>query len=256
MSDLRSNYFLGVRVDELDRQQAMAHIRTLVENRSGEMDPVFFVNVHSIFLSMQDHGMMEQLNHASLTLADGSGLDWAGRILGQPIKENLNGTDLTPHVLKAAEENGWSVYFLGAKEKVMNRVVEVVNNDYPSLKLAGYHHGYFDEVKEQKIIDEINELKPDILLVGLGSPRQESWIWDHRNKLNVSAGFAIGGFFDFMSGEFNRAPLWMRKAGIEWIYRFFNDPSTKWKRIFIEIPIFIPLIILAQLIPKKSKVLG
>ena len=124
------------------------------------------------------------------------------------------------------------------------------------LDLAGYHHGYFDQQKEKEIIDEINSLKPDILLVGLGSPRQESWIWDNRDKLEVSAGFAIGGFFDFLSGEFNRAPVWMRKAGIEWVYRFFNDPSTKWKRIFIEIPIFIPLIILAQLIPKKSKVLG
>lgn len=256
MSQIQSNYFLGVRVDDLDKGEAMAHIRDMIADRERGMDPIYFVNVHSIFLSLQDHQMMEQLNYASLTLADGSGLDWAGKILGQPIRENLNGTDLTPEVLKAAAEKGWSVYMLGAKEPVMEKAVEKLQEQFPGVDLAGYHHGYFNEVQEEKIINEINECKPDILLVGLGSPRQENWIWKNRDRLNVSAGFAIGGFFDFLSGEFDRAPLWMRKLGVEWVYRFFNDPSTKWKRILIEIPMFIPLIVMAQLIPKKSKVTG
>ncbi|HET8864930.1 MAG TPA: WecB/TagA/CpsF family glycosyltransferase [Gracilimonas sp.] len=250
---IESSYFLGVRVDRLDTETAKDEVRKLVRKRDGIMKPVYFANVHSIFLALQDHQLMEQLNYAALTLPDGSGLNWAGKILGNPIVENLNGTDFTPKILEMAEHENWSVYLLGAEEHVINKTAQVVQLQFPKLNIAGYHHGYFLGQKEQKVIDDINSKSPDLLLVGLGSPIQERWIWENRDKLNVGAGFAIGGLFDFMSGEFPRAPLWMRKLGIEWMYRFLNDPGNKWKRIFIEIPLFIPLIIMAQLIPNKVK---
>lgn len=252
-STLESSYFLGVRVDRLDAEAAKNEVRKIVKNRDGAMKPVYFVNVHSIFLALQDHNLMEQLNYAALTLPDGSGLNWAGKILGNPIVENLNGTDFTPKILNMAEQENWSVYLLGAEEQVIIKTVAVVQQQFPKLKIAGYHHGYFLGQKEQQVIDDINSKSPDLLLVGMGSPIQERWIWENRDKLNAGAGFAIGGLFDFISGQYPRAPLWMRKSGLEWMYRFLNDPGNKWKRIFIEIPLFIPLIIMAQLIPNKVR---
>ncbi len=248
---IKSNYFLGVRVDQIDSNEALNKVQQLVNTRSEVLNPIYFVNVHSIFLALQNHKLMEQLNNASLTLADGSGLDWAGKILDQPILENLNGTDFTPKVLEMAQKENWSVYFLGAGEEVIEKAQQRIRNDFPELEIAGYHHGYFRAEEERLIIDDINKCKPDILLVGMGSPVQENWIWERREELNVSAAFAIGGLFDFLAGEFPRAPLWMRKIGLEWVYRFWNDPGSKWKRVLIEIPLFLPIIIMAELIPKK-----
>lgn len=250
---IESDYYLGTRVDRLNTGQALEKVSGLIQHANGTMNPVYFVNVHSIFLALQDPKLMEQLNYASLTLADGSGLNLAGKLLGTPIVENLNGTDFTPKVLEVAEREGWSVFMLGAKDHVIKSARRNILQAYPKLNIAGYRNGYFNKEQEQEVIDMINEARPDILLAGLGSPMQERFIWENRDKLNVKVGFAIGGLFDFLSEEFERAPLWMRKLGLEWVYRFVNDPGSKWKRIFIEIPFFLPLVVMAQLIPKKIK---
>ena len=250
---VESSYFLGVRIDKHTSDTALANIQNILDEKpeTGNIAPVYFVNVHSIFLALQHHSLMEQLNYSALTLADGSGLHWAGKLLGEPVVENLNGTDFTPKVLKLAESSGKSVYLLGARESVLNRTISNIEQQFPSLKIAGFHHGYFNTEDETGIIEDINRSEADILLVGMGSPIQEDWIWRNKEKLKARIGFAVGGLFDFLSGEFPRAPLWMRRSGLEWLYRFFNDPSSKWKRIFVEIPIFLPLIILAHFLPKR-----
>ncbi|MDZ7808671.1 MAG: WecB/TagA/CpsF family glycosyltransferase [Gracilimonas sp.] len=250
---VESTYFLGVRVDKHTSESALGNIRNLLDDNAGtgNIAPIYFVNVHSIFLAIQHHKLMEQLNYSALTLADGSGLNLAGKLLGEPVIENLNGTDFTPKVLEMAAQTGKSVYLLGARESVLNSTIQNLKQQYPTLKVAGHHHGYFNNEDEARIIDDINQSEADILLVGMGSPIQEDWIWQNRENLHAKVGFAVGGLFDFLSGEFPRAPLWMRKLGLEWVFRFFNDPTSKWKRIFIEIPIFLPLIILAQLLPKR-----
>jgi N-acetylglucosaminyldiphosphoundecaprenol N-acetyl-beta-D-mannosaminyltransferase len=202
--------------------------------------------VHSIHLAKKDPDLFQCISNADLVLPDGSGLNIAGKVLHKPVKENLNGTDFTPVIFRLAESLGYSVYLLGAKPDVLKKCKSSLRSEYPNLQIAGAHHGYFDSEKEKEIIQDINRKKPDIVLVATGSPRQEKWITDHAHGLNAAVCFAVGGLFDFLSGEMDRAPFWMRKLGIEWAHRFVQNPKDKWNRIFIEIPAFLYLVLVKR----------
>lgn len=241
MVGVETRYYIDVRVDNLSLENALKRIEGLVTNSREDQVPrqVFFTNVHSIHLARRDAELQRYLSQADLVLPDGSGLAIAGQVLDMPIQKNLNGTDFTPKVCQMAEVGGWSVYLLGAREKVVENCHRNIKDRFPNLDIAGYHNGYFNEEEEEQIIEEINEKKPDILLVALGSPLQEKWVAQNAHRLNANVCFAVGGLFDFMSNEVDRAPRWMRDIGMEWLYRFFQDPAKKWDRIFIEIPEFL-----------------
>ena len=248
----RSQFYLGVRIDNLSSQEAINKIEhMLADHQKRDTYNVFFANVHSIFLARKIKKFKQTLNTTDLILPDGSGLKIAARILGQKIKENLNGTDFIPQICKMAEQKKLSIYFLGGRKEVISKCVNNVQKQYPNLKIAGYHHGYIKKDNNKQIIENINSTNPDLLLVAMGSPRQEQWLYKNKQCLNTRVCFAVGGLFDFMSGEIPRAPFWMRRMGIEWVYRFFQDPFNKWKRVFVEIPLFLPLVIFEQRIPKK-----
>lgn len=253
MKENYTRYFLNVRVDNVTSDVALRKVENFVTNGRTEKGArqVFFTNVHSIHLSRTDHELQSVINNADMVLPDGSGLKIAGKMLGQPILENLNGTDFTPRVCQMAEKQGWSVYLLGAREETVARCYRNLQTRFPKLQLKGYHNGYFSKHEEKAIVDRINECKPDILFIALGSPLQEKWIAQHASDLEVRVCFAVGGLFDFISEDINRAPLWMRKAGFEWLFRFVQDPLNKWERIFIEIPVFLSL-----LFTKKQKLIS
>lgn len=241
MVGVESRYYIDVRVDNLSLENALEQVEELIESSKRDKIPrqVFFTNVHSIHLARRDAELQRYLSQADLVLPDGSGLAIAGQILNMPIQENLNGTDFTPKVCRMAEVGDWSVYLLGARERVVKNCCENMRARFPNLDIAGYHNGYFSEEEELEIIKEINNKEPDILLVALGSPLQEKWVARNAHLLNVNVCFAVGGLFDFMSDHIDRAPKWMRKAGIEWLHRFLQNPKSKWDRIFIEIPEFL-----------------
>ncbi|HKI45572.1 MAG TPA: WecB/TagA/CpsF family glycosyltransferase [Balneolales bacterium] len=244
-----STFVFNVRVDNYNLQTAIDRVVRFITGRPGGVShQVLFTNVHSIQLARHDPELLNCINHADLVLADGSGLKIAGRLFGHPIEENLNGTDFTPRVLALADRNNWSVYLLGAREEVVSTCCQKLDKHYPNLRIAGYRNGYFTHDEEKEIIEDINNKKPDILLVALGSPRQEEWIAHHRRLLNAHVCFGVGGLFDFIAGMRKRAPLWMRKTGIEWVYRFLQSPSEKWERIFVEIPAFLLRIIWNKLL--------
>lgn len=243
-----TNYYLDVRADSIDLSQALDQVESFIESckQGREAKKIYFTNVHSILTARVDKELKEHINHADLVLPDGSGLAIAGKILKKPIIENLNGTDFTPKVCRLAEEKGWSVYLVGAQEEVVNNCVKNLGNQFPALAISGYHNGYFNEQEELKIISEIKARKPDIVLVALGTPYQEKWIARHAEDLQGCVCFAVGGLFDFLANIVKRAPLWMRKTGIEWLYRFMQDPSGKWRRIVVEIPVFLTRIMVEK----------
>lgn len=249
--DLRTFYLLGTRVDNIEGSTAQELICRFLEKKSGRPKKIFFTNVHSICMAQRNKILKHCINLGDLVLADGSGLKIGGSIMGHPIVENLNGTDFTPQILKIAEERGWSVYLFGAKPRVVERCCMFLLLRYPRLRIVGFHEGHFHPSEEAKIVEEINAVQPDIVLVALGTPLQEIWISRHAHELKAKVCFAVGGLFDFLSLTRKRAPLWIRKLGFEWFYRFIQEPKAKWERVVLEIPMFFSLLFVKRFFPRK-----
>ena len=248
------SHFLGVRADLVTRSAALESVRRrLVSDQRSSPSRIYFTNVHSIILARKSPSFARAIETADLVLPDGSGLRLAGQILSQPVMENLNGTDFIPLVLGEAEKGRWSVYLLGGRPEVVEASSERLKARFPSLNVVGYRSGYFKPEDEAAVISDINSKRPDILLVALGSPLQEMFLQKWCDRLKVKACFAVGGLFDFLSGNKKRAPAWMRSMGIEWAFRLVLDPKNKWKRTVIEIPLFLTMILTQRLFPQYSQ---
>ena len=238
-------HFFGVRFDNITRSTAMKVIQNFLMNKQKPRK-IFFTNVHTIYLAKKDPVFAETVNSADLVLPDGSGLKIAGKIFSKPVKENLNGTDFTPLVLETAAKAGSRVYLLGATNEVVTECVNKLKKNYPGLIIAGFSSGYFSQTEEENLINEIKNISPDILLIAMGSPRQEIIANKFSEELKGTICFAVGGLFDFISGIRRRAPAILRKSGLEWLFRFTQDPKSKWIRIIIEIPAFLLSVITAR----------
>ncbi len=249
--NLQTFYLLGTRIDNIDGDTARKIVSRYVEENSGRARKIFFSNVHSICVAQRNRVLKYCINLGDLVLADGSGLKIGGRFTGHPIIENLNGTDFTPAILKIAEERGWSVYLFGAKLQVVERCCMLLFLKYPRLRIVGFHEGHFRSGEEAMIVDEINAVHPDIVLVALGTPLQEIWTSRHAHELKAKICIAVGGLFDFLSLTRKRAPLWIRKIGFEWFYRFIQEPNAKWERVIVEIPMFFSLLFAKKLFPRR-----
>jgi exopolysaccharide biosynthesis WecB/TagA/CpsF family protein len=194
-----------------------------------ECQRVFFVNAECINISQKDPEYCRILNSSYLTLPDGSGIRLAARYSkNQHIINNLNGTDLFLPLLAMAEKEQASVYFLGAKPGTTDKVCEWARQLFPKLIIAGHHHGYVDNWSP--ILADINRLQAKILFVGLGAPQQEKWLEKYQHSLPCKLAFGVGGLFDYYSGNVKRAPLGLRNVGMEWIYRFYQEPFRLGKR--------------------------
>jgi N-acetylglucosaminyldiphosphoundecaprenol N-acetyl-beta-D-mannosaminyltransferase len=152
-------------------------------------------------------------------------------------------------------ELGRTVYLLGARPDAVAACRDRLLRDHPRLKIVGFHHGYFAPGEEEAVVAHINACRPDILLVGFGTPLQEEWISRNARRLDAGVCMAVGGLFDFLSGTFARAPVWMRRAGIEWLFRFLKDPAAKWNRVFLEIPLFLTLVVARRIVPRQIRTL-
>ncbi|MFI5236328.1 MAG: WecB/TagA/CpsF family glycosyltransferase [Ignavibacteriales bacterium] len=239
-------HFFGVRFDNITKASALKVIKNFLTNKQKPRK-IFFTNVHTIFLAANNPAFAQSINNADLVLPDGSGLSIAGKLFSKPIKENLNGTDFTPLVLKTAAKLGSKVYLLGAAKEVVTECMYRLKEKFPGLKIAGHHPGYFPKEEEDKIVNEIKSISPDILLIAMGSPVQEQFAEKISRELHDTVCLAVGGLFDFIAGVRKRAPAIFRKTGLEWLYRFIQDPKTKWERIVIEIPLFLLSVISAKL---------
>lgn len=247
---LRSFYLMGTRVDNIDSTLALRIVRHFAaEEDASRARKIFFTNVHSICSAQQNEILKQCINLGDLVLPDGSGLKIGGKVTGNPIVENLNGTDFTPKVLRMAQEEGWSVFFFGSEESVVRECCNKVRAAFPDIRIAGYRNGYFREDEEKSIVEHINAAHPDILLVALGTPKQEIWLTRYSHDLNVKVAMAVGGLFDFLSMTKKRAPLWMRRLGVEWLFRFLHEPKAKWKRIIIEIPMYFSMLFAKKYAP-------
>lgn len=201
---------------------------------------VYFVNADCLNTSIRDKKYRDILNEAEYVFGDGFGVRIASRMIGTPIVDNVNGTDMLPLLCELCSRKGHSLYLLGAKPGIGAKAKERLEAQYDGLDIRGSRDGYFDiESQSDEIIDDINDSQADILLVAFGAPLQEKWIYAHHQHLNCPVKIGVGGLFDFYSGTKPRAPLWVRRLGFEWFHRLLHDPRRLWRRYIIGNPLFL-----------------
>lgn len=215
---------LGVRFDNVSLEQARDRALSLISSDNC-VHLIVTPNPEMIIRARQEHWFNNFLSRADLSIPDGAGVVIGSRILGQPLRERVAGFDLMQELLSSAEESGFRVYLLGAEPEIIEQSVKNIKEKYRGIYICGFHHGYFDLDDCSEIISEINELKPDILFVGMGVPRQEKFLEDYLDGLKAKLIMTVGGSFDVLAGKVNRAPLWLQKANLEWLYRLYQDPA-------------------------------
>ena len=236
--------FLGIRIDNLSMDEAidsmLAHAEQPLSARlAGQGTMAAFINADCVNISYRDADYREILRRSGMVLADGIGVKLAGRILNTHIRQNVNGTDLFPRLCAEMERRGTGLYLLGGQPGIAAAVADWVHAKFPQLNIRGHHHGFFKPEETGRILQEIRDSGAQILLVAFGAPRQEKWISKHLAETGVGLAMGVGGLFDFYSGRIRRAPAWVREIGMEWFYRFIQEPRRMWRRYFVGNAVFL-----------------
>lgn len=228
--------FLNIEIDNLTMAESIEKIDELITNRKPSY--VVTPNVDHIVKLEEDEMFKEVYKNADLILTDGMPLIWISKLMATPIKEKVSGSDLFPKVCKLAAEKGYKMFILGAAEGVAAKAAENLMRKFNGLNIVGtYSPSYGFEEKEdeiKKIINIVNEARPDIIAIGLGAPKQEKFIYKFKDKLNVPVSLAIGASIDFEAGNINRAPVFMQRCGLEWFYRLCKEPKRMFKRYLVD----------------------
>ena len=224
----RSVNILGMRVDDVTYAEALDLLRWHIT--SGRAGVVVTPNTEFAMRARRDAEFRQLLNSASLAIPDGIGLVWASRLLGDPIREHLRGTDLVDQLASLAAAEGYRFFLLGAAVGVAAAAAAQLQRWHPGLQIVGTHsgspHAAYDE-EATAVIRAAGHV--DVLLVAYGAPAQEKWIARNQAPLGVPLAIGVGGVFDFFSGRASRAPLWIRRLELEWLYRLLRQPS-RWRR--------------------------
>ncbi|MBE7033326.1 MAG: WecB/TagA/CpsF family glycosyltransferase [Ruminococcaceae bacterium] len=212
---------LGVHVNKYTMQEAVAKASEMIETDGLSM--IFTPNSEIILYASNNPEFTDVINSADMVIPDGIGVVYGAKILKNPIKERVAGYDLVCNLFPIMAEKGQSVYLLGAKPGVAEKAAETLLEKHPGLVIAGTHDGYFKD--DEEVIADINKCAPDFLMVCLGFPKQENWIYNNREKLNAKLAIGAGGCLDVFAGTVQRAPEFYCKHGIEWLYRLVKQPS-------------------------------
>lgn len=218
-----SHAVMDVRIHAITMEEALRCACEMAA--SGEEHIIATANAEMVMIAQEDKELAYILNHCSLVVPDGAGILWAGEQLGTHFPARVAGADYAEEILKIAVKEKWPVYFLGGAPGVAETAIRRFTERYGSFEKAGFHDGYFDEMEEQKIVEEIKSGGTKVLLCGMGVPKQEKWLWNHRKELGPVLAMGVGGVFDVMAGNLQRAPLWMRNHRLEWAYRLYLQPS-------------------------------
>jgi N-acetylglucosaminyldiphosphoundecaprenol N-acetyl-beta-D-mannosaminyltransferase len=222
-------------------KETLAKIEQAIENK----DQLLHVGVNaSHIVDMQkDLELRKSINQGDIINVDGQSVVWASRILKKPLKERVSGIDLMINLVELSHKNDYKIFFFGAKEEIVKKVVSTYTEKYSKKIIAGYRNGYFKKEEERSIAQEISDSGANILFVGISSPIKENFLVENRDILNnVNLMMGVGGSFDVIAGLVKRAPLWMQKTGLEWFYRLIQEPKRMWKRYLVGNSKFIYLV--------------
>ncbi|MCM0647416.1 WecB/TagA/CpsF family glycosyltransferase [Clostridium swellfunianum] len=231
---------LGSNLDPLTMGETIEKVEELI--KSGIYNQHVVINASKVNLMQENEELADIINSCPLINADGQSVVWAGRFLGYEIPERVAGIDLFLKLVELCNEKGYRPYFFGAKQEVVEKVVDIFKSKYKNLQVAGYRNGYFKEEESYSIAEEIRRVNTDILFVAFSSPKKEFWISKYQEVMKVPFAMGVGGSFDVVAGITKRAPKWMQKSGLEWFYRFIQEPRRMAKRYIVGNYKFIKLV--------------
>jgi len=235
-------HLLNTQIDNLTMQETLQKVSKAIKEKKQVHHTV--VNAGKIVALQDNLVLRKSVNEADIINADGQAVIWASKILNKPLKERVAGIDLFTSLIQYAHKNNYSIYLLGAKEEVLQNLISKLEKDFSSEVVKGSHHGYFSEEEESQIVSEIANSKANMLFVAMSSPKKEIFLHKHRKALqDINFIMGVGGSFDVLSGKTKRAPKWMQEFGLEWFYRFLQEPKRMWKRYLVGNIKFIYLVI-------------
>lgn len=227
----RRHAILNTFVDDVTMDEAVA----LAEQFIQEGTPVqhVVINASKVNLMRKDEELRKIVNACPMINADGASILLAARLLRVPVRERVTGIDLFLRLSELASRKGYRIYLFGAEEAVLRRTKEVLEGRYPGIHIVGCRNGYFSADDEPQIVADMVQARPDILFVAFSSPKKEFWIHKYLHELQIPFVMGVGGSFDVLAGKTGRAPVWMQRCGLEWFYRFVQEPGRLWKRYII-----------------------
>jgi len=214
---------LGVKVASLTMDEAVRQVETYMDDKAGVL--IATANAEMIMRATQDGVLRKILNTSALVVPDGAGTVWAARHLGHPMPERVAGYDLAQRLMCQAPKKNRRIFFFGSAPGVADQAKRKAEQMYPGIQIVGTRNGFFSSADEADIVGQIKDARPDLLLAALGVPKQEKWLHAHMAELGVPVSIGVGGTFDVMAGIMKRAPLWMQKARLEWLFRGLLQPK-------------------------------
>jgi N-acetylglucosaminyldiphosphoundecaprenol N-acetyl-beta-D-mannosaminyltransferase len=231
---------MGCYIDNLSMEETLLTIEGFIA--SGTPHQHVVVNVDKLVKAQADPELRQIINDCALVNVDGMPVVWASRLLGKPLKERVAGVDLFEAIMRQSAERGWRVFLLGAREEVVSAVRHIYEQKYPSIQVAGHRNGYWKPEEEADVVQQVKASRTDVLFVAISSPRKEQFLRRWQSEMRVPFAMGVGGTFDVAAGLVKRAPVWMQKVGLEWFYRFLQEPRRMFRRYFVEDMAFIGML--------------
>ena len=224
--------FIGIPLDNLYMSETLKKIEDAIINNNQIHHCV--INAGKVVKMQNDEKLRESVINSDIISADGMSIVWAAKFLGTKIKERVAGIDLMENLVSLAYNKNYSCFFLGARQEVVEKLVNDYSVKYSKEIISGFENGYFDENYEQELVKKIKDSNANILFVAITSPKKEIFLNKHKSELkNINLIMGVGGSFDVISGAIKRAPLFIQKIGLEWLYRFIQEPKRMWRRYLI-----------------------
>jgi N-acetylglucosaminyldiphosphoundecaprenol N-acetyl-beta-D-mannosaminyltransferase len=242
MSDNRRKVnILGCPIDNLSLEEALAAIEKFIESKKPHQ--YIAINADKIVKMRKDDLFRDIILSSDLNIVDGQPLMWVSRLFGQPVKQRYGGIDIMDALMPLAERKGYGVYFLGGREEIVKNVAEKYRRRCPDLRITGWRNGYWEKEEEEGIIKNIKESGSDVLFFAMSSPKKEVFLKTYLGEIGVPFVMGVGGAFDVLAGKTKRAPEWVQKIGMEWLFRVIQEPRRLWKRYLVGNTIFMWLVL-------------
>lgn len=246
--DRRFN-FLNLCFHNYSMDEVLTHLENAILKRTPAM--VSTITAELVVRANQCQDLRKIYNNADLLTIDSFGVYYAARLFRKPAAKPVHATRLAFRFLPIMDNKAYSLYLVGAKEHILQQAVKNLKTRYPNVNIVGFHHGYFDIYNNKNVVKDIKEKKPDVLFVGMSSPLKENFIANNLKEINVPVCMALGGGIDIMADKCQLAPVWVSEMGLEWFYRFIQEPRRMWKRYLVTNTKFIFLLI-KEIFKKES----